>query len=152
MGPGSCWLWYWLFYNQSCSKVTDWTDAKLSKEKKYKFMHKFYFKSVPLILDMTSLKDTEVILLQPLSFLLLFIMYLPNHSTIVHTQCWHLGILFLILVENMEVRQKSSHVAEMAAVEFLFKETMNNEPWNSVSGSETQASNFISPRYFWLFM
>lgn len=52
----------------------------------------------------------------------------------------HLGIVFLILVENMQVRQMSSHSAEMAAVEFLFKETMNDEPWNSVSGSETQAS------------
>lgn len=50
-------------------------------------MLKFYFKSVPLVLDMTSLKGTEVILLQLSSFLLLFIMYLPNHSTIVHAQC-----------------------------------------------------------------
>ena len=68
-------------------KLSDWANAKSSKEKKYKLMLKFYFKSVPLVLDMTSLKGTEVILLQLSSFLLLFIMYLPNHSTIVHAQC-----------------------------------------------------------------
>lgn len=94
-------------------------------------MLKFNFKLVPLVLDMTSLKGTEVILLQLSSFPLLFIMYLPNHSTTVPLVCRHLGILFPSLVENIQVRQMSSHF-KVELVEFLFRETMNRV------GSETQ--------------
>lgn len=104
-------------------KSSDWADAKSPVERKCELMLKFDLKSILPTWDMTSLKGTEVVLLQ-CYFSFGYLLCTFQVTLLYSRHCaGHLWILFLILIEIIQVRHVSSYFEEMAAVKWLFKDT-----------------------------
>lgn len=68
--------------------------AKSSKERASELILKLDFKSVLLVLDMISLKGTQLSFSMS-SFLLVFVVDIPNHTTISQAVCWALMDIIL---------------------------------------------------------